>query len=327
MLVPAGSTTVTDLVRGALEFDNGSQDDQVILKSDGYPTYHLASTVDDHLMLITHVIRGDEWLASSPKQVMLYQMLGWSPPVFVHLPLVLGPDRTKLSKRHAAAAVLEYRDMGYLPQAMNNFLALLGWSPGTEQEFFDLETLSQAFDLSRIQTSPAVFDQAKLDSVNGLHIRAMQVDALAAALRPFVPDLGDALLRAATPMIQERIQRLTEAGPLLSFLVHRPTEMPVDIVPRLKDVDQAEALEQTISVLQDVRQLFEAGPVGPALDQPMREVAGRRGWKAGDVFMITRIAVTGSRVTPPLLESAALLGQSECLVRLDFAIGELRDRR
>ena len=327
MLVPAGTTTVTDLVRGALEFDNGSQDDQVILKSDGYPTYHLASTVDDHQMAITHVIRGDEWLASSPKQVMLYQMLGWTPPLFVHLPLVLGPDRTKLSKRHGAAAVLEYRDAGYLPQAMNNFLALLGWSPGTEQEFFDLRTLSQAFDLGRVQTSPAVFDQAKLDSVNGRHIRAMPVDALAAALRPFVSDLSEGLLRAATALIHDRIQRLTEAGPLLGFFVHRPTEMPDDIVPRLKDVDQAEGLEQTISVLQDVRQLFEAAPVGPALDQPMRKVAGRRGWKVGDVFMVTRIAVTGSRVTPPLLESAALLGQSECLVRLDFAIGELIGRR
>jgi glutamyl-tRNA synthetase len=327
MLVPPGSTTVTDLVRGDLRFDSGSQDDQVILKSDGYPTYHLASTVDDHLMEITHVIRGDEWLASSPKQVMLYQMLGWDPPVFVHLPLVLGPDRAKLSKRHGAAAVLEYRDLGYLPMAMNNFLALLGWSPGTEQEFFDLQSLSGAFDLSRIQTSPAVFDQAKLDSVNGLHIRRMSPDDLATALRPFVPDLSDALLRQATPLIQERIQRLTEAGPLLGFLVNRPTEMPLDIVPKLKDVDQSEHLGRTIEVLQDVRQLFESAPVGPGLEQPMRELATRRGWKAGDLFMVTRVVLTGSRVTPPLLESAALLGQAECLVRLDFAIGELICRR
>lgn len=327
MLVPPGSTTVTDLVRGDLEFDNRSQDDQVILKSDGYPTYHLASTVDDHLMEITHVIRGDEWLASSPKQVMLYHMLGWEPPLFVHLPLVLGPDKTKLSKRHGAAAVLEYRDLGYLPMAMNNFLALLGWSPGTEQEYFDLESLSQAFDLSRIQTSPAVFDQAKFDSVNGLHIRQMSADDLAKALRPFVPDLSDALLRQATPLVQERIQRLTEAGPLLRFLVHRPVEIPADIVPRLKEVDETERLERTITVLQDVRQLFESAPVGPALEAPMRELAARVTWKAGDLFMLTRVALTGSRVTPPLLDSAALLGQAECLVRLDFAIGELICRR
>ncbi|MEA2684084.1 MAG: glutamyl-tRNA synthetase [Chloroflexota bacterium] len=326
MRVPAGKTTVPDLVRGDLEFDNGSQDDQVILKSDGYPTYHLASTVDDHLMEITHVIRGDEWLASSPKQVMLYAMLGWSPPAFVHLPLVLGPDRAKLSKRHGAAAVLEYRDMGYLPQAMNNFLALLGWSPGTEQEFYDLEGLSRAFDLKRIQTSPAVFDQAKLDSVNGLHIRAMPVAELAAALRPFVPDLPDDLLLKATPLIRERIQRLTEAGPLLGFLAHRPTQLPDDIVPKLKEASREEAAGQAVTALQAVRRLFDSGPLGPSLEEPMRKAAAEIGWKAGDLFMTTRIALTGSRVTPPLLESAALLGQAECLVRLDYAIQEVGRR-
>ena len=327
MFVPEGRTIVKDVVRGDLDFDNSSQDDQVILKSDGYPTYHLAATVDDHLMEISHVIRGDEWLASSAKHVMLYQMLGWEPPLFLHVPLVLGPDRAKLSKRHGAAALLEYREMGYLPGAMINFLAMLGWSPGTEQAFFTFDQLVAAFDITRVQVSPAVFDVARLDNLNGQHIRALPPVALARALRPFVPELSDALLEAAIPLVQGRIQRLTEAAPLLSFLVHRPAEMPEDIVPRLKSVDESERMEQTIAVLQGVRQLFEKGPVGAPLEAGMRGIAAANGWKAGDLFMSVRIALTGSRVTPPLLESAALLGQAEALVRLDQAIGRLVARR
>ncbi|HEV1998112.1 MAG TPA: glutamate--tRNA ligase, partial [Candidatus Dormibacteraeota bacterium] len=323
MRVPEGRTVVKDVVRGELEFENSSQDDQVILKSDGYPTYHLAATVDDHVMEISHVIRGDEWLASSPKHVMLYRMLGWEPPLFLHVPLVLGPDKAKLSKRHGAAAVLEYRELGYLPAAMVNFLALLGWSPGTEQDFFTVDQLVAAFDITRVQVSPAVFDIAKLDNLNGQHIRALSNEALAMALRPFVPDLSDSLLEVAVPLVQERIQRLTEAGPLLSFLVHRPGEIPDDLLPTPRNAEGGARLEQTIAVLQDTRQLFEKGPIGPQLEPGMREIASARGWKAGDVFMCSRVALTGSRVTPPLLESAALLGQAECLVRLDFAIGEL----
>ena len=323
MRVPEGTTTVVDMVRGALPFDNGSQDDQVLLKSDGFPTYHLASTVDDHLMEITHVIRGDEWLASSPKQVLLYGMLGWEPPLFVHLPLVLGPDKAKLSKRHGAASLLEYRDLGYLPEAMANFLALLGWSPGTEEDFFTLAALVETFDLSRVQVSPAVFDQAKLDSVNGRHIRAMSPDALAAALRPSVPDLSDALLRQVTPLVQERIQHLTDAPPLMAFFVHRPDELPPDLVPRLKGVEPATARARAIAVLQEIREVFAGNEVGPGLDAPLRAIAALHEWKPGDVFMMARVALTGSRVTPPLLESAAILGQAECVVRLDHAIGTL----
>jgi glutamyl-tRNA synthetase len=327
MRVPEGQTTVADMVRGDLKFENSSQDDQVILKSDGYPTYHLAATVDDHLMEISHVIRGDEWLASSPKHVMLYRMLGWEPPAFLHVPLVLGPDKAKLSKRHGAAAVLEYRDMGYLPAAMINFLVLLGWSPGTEEEFFGVEELVKAFDITRVQVSPAVFDIARLDHINGRHIRAMAADELAQALRPFVPDLGDDLLRAATPLVQERIQRLTEAGPLLHFLSHRPAAMPDELVPRLKDVPDAGRVEQAIAVLADIRALFDSQEIGADLEAAMREVATKHTWKARDLFMTTRVALTGTTVTPPLLESAQLLGRAECLDRLDFAIGDLERRR
>jgi len=323
MRVPPGTTTVEDLVRGPLEFDNGSQDDQVILKSDGFPTYHLASTVDDHLMEITHVIRGDEWLASSPKQVLLYGMLGWQPPVFVHLPLVLGPDRAKLSKRHGAASLLEYRELGYLPGAMANFLALLGWAPPGEDDFLTLPGLVESFDISRVQVSPAVFDQAKLDSVNGRHLRAMRPADLVTALRPFVPGLSDTLLEKVAPLVQERVQHLTDAASLLGFFVDRPSDLGAELLPRRKGAEPAILRREAVGVLQEVRELFAAGPVGPGLDEPLRALAAARDWKVGEIFMIIRVALTGSRVTPPLLESAAILGPSECVVRLDHAIGQL----
>jgi glutamyl-tRNA synthetase len=321
MKVPEGQTVVHDLVRGDTTFDNSSQDDQVLLKSDGFPTYHLASVVDDHEMRISHVIRGDEWLASAPKHVILYGMFGWEPPMFVHLPVVLGPDKAKLSKRHGAASILEFREMGYLPEAMVNFLAFLGWSPGTGEEFFLLEQLVEVFDLEKIQDSPAVFDQAKLDSVNGQHIRALSPEEFARRLAPFVPDLSADLLAAAAPLVQERMQRLTEAPGLLNFLVHRPEELPDEIVPKKQDV------AGTITVLQDLRTLFETEAPGEDMEPALRALAGKHGWKAGEVFMTLRIALTGSPVTPPLLPSAQLLGRNECLVRLDHAIGQLIGRR
>jgi glutamyl-tRNA synthetase len=318
MLVPPGKTEVRDLLREPLEFENASQDDQVLIKSDGFPTYHLASTVDDHLMQISHVIRGDEWLASSPKQVMLYQMLGWDPPEFAHLPLVLGPDKAKLSKRHGAVSVLDYREEGYLPEAMVNFLAFLGWSPGTGEEFFTLEQLCAVFDLDKVQVSPAVFDRDKLNSVNGHHIRALSAADVAGRLRPFVHGISDGLLEKAAPLVQERIQTLNEADGLLHFLAEAPTRMPLELVPKGRDAAGA------ITVLAQVRALFAAKEVGPEADPELRDLAQRAGWKAGEMFMTLRIALTGSRITPPLLESATLLGREECLRRIDFAIQQLQ---
>jgi glutamyl-tRNA synthetase len=320
MKVPDGQTIVRDLVRGDTTFDNATQDDQVLLKSDGFPTYHLASVVDDHEMGISHVIRGDEWLASSAKHILLYRMFGWEPPVFVHLPVVLGPDKAKLSKRHGAASILEFKDMGYLPEAMINFLAFLGWSPGTGEEMFTLEQLVDAFELEKIQDSPAVFDQAKLDSVNGQHIRALSPEDFAERIAPFVPELSPSLRAAAAPLVQSRMQILTEAHGLLEFLAHRPESIPEQVVPKEKD------LGTTIAVLREVRTLFETEELGEAMEPALRRLAQDRHWKAGELFMTLRVALTGTTVTPPLLPSARLLGRAECLARIDFAIEELESR-
>jgi glutamyl-tRNA synthetase len=317
MLIPEGRTEVKDLLRNLEPVDNHSQDDQIILKSDGFPTYHLASTVDDHLMEISHVIRGDEWLGSFPKHLILYRMLGWEPPLYAHVPVVLGPDRSKLSKRHGAASILEYRDLGYLPEAMVNFLAFLGWSPGTGEEFFTLDRLVEAFELEKAQTSPAIFNIAKLDSVNGQHIRALNPADLTRRLEPFTPGLSPELRERAAPLVQERIHRLTEAGDLLAFLVKVPEELPSELVPARRGADEAAVL------LRDIRAIFAEAEVGPELEPRLRRLADELGWSARELFMTLGAALTGRRVYPPLLPSAQLLGREECLRRLDRAIDQL----
>jgi glutamyl-tRNA synthetase len=277
--------------------------------------------VDDQAMAITHVVRGEDHLSNTPKHIALLRALGYREPRFGHIPLILNPDRSKMSKRKSQTAITDYREQGYLPEAMVNFLAFLGWSPGTGEELFDLDGLVRAFELEKVQSSPAVFDQAKLDSVNGLHIRALSPAEFAERLAPFVPDLSPDLRAAAAPLVQERMQRLAEAPALLSFLVHRPEVLPDEIVPRSKDLDG------TISVLQDLRTLFETEEPAESMEPSLRALGERHGWKASELFMTLRIALTGSTVTPPLLPSAKLLGRNECLVRIDHAIGQLIGRR
>src|SRR5438105_9582763 len=180
--MPDGATEWDDVIRGHVVFENKDIDDQVLLKSDGFPTYHLAVVIDDHLMEITHVIRSDEWIPSTPKHLAAYAALDWTPPRFAHVPPVLGPDHQKLSKRRGARNVLEYGELGYLPSAIVNAMALLGWSSGTEQEVFTLEELCKLFTLERIHPAPAVFDNRRLDDLNGVHIRRLSVEELVEAL-------------------------------------------------------------------------------------------------------------------------------------------------
>ncbi|MEA3344691.1 MAG: glutamate--tRNA ligase, partial [Chloroflexota bacterium] len=216
-----GTTKVHDLIRGDVTFENQLIDDQVLLKSDGFPTYHLAVVVDDHEMDITHVIRADEWLSSTPKHILLYQAFGWEPPQFAHVPIVLGEDGKRLSKRHGATSIAEFKRMGYLPEALFNFLALLGWAPGEgeEQEIFSREELVQLFDLTRVQPSAARFSYDKLDWMNSEYIRALPADELAERLLPVLRDAGlDASLdkvRELVPLVRERLKTLNDAVELV----------------------------------------------------------------------------------------------------------------
>src|SRR6266550_3777090 len=231
-----GTTTLQDLVMGTVTFRNDTLDDHVLLKSDGFPTYHLAFAVDDHAMRISHIIRGDGWLPSAPKHLLLFQAFNWLPPAFAHLPLVLGPDKKPLAKRHGAKDVLEYREAGYLPEAVVNFIAFLGWSPGTEQDIFTMAQLIAAFDLSKIQASPAVANLERLDWLNGQFIRRMSADELVSRLASRMPQVPADALKPLMPLVQERLRTLNEAPDMLRFFFEEPAGYPPEqLVPKGRD--------------------------------------------------------------------------------------------
>ncbi|MHB1523448.1 MAG: glutamate--tRNA ligase [Candidatus Dormibacteria bacterium] len=321
--MPEGESAWDDLVLGPQRFDNAEIDDQVLLKSDGYPTYHLAHVVDDHLMGVTHVVRAVEWLPSTPKHLVLYRALGWSPPELAHVPLVLGPDRQKLAKRHGAAAVSEYREMGYLPEALVNFLAFLGWSPGTEEEVFTLPELRARMTFERLQSSPAVFDGQRLDYLNGVWIRRLSPGELGRRLGPFLPQASAEQLEPIAEMVQERIRRLDEVPGLLAFAWTDPEPSASMLHGSLSRMAAHDFLESALPV-------FERGPGG--LMDALRSLASSAaassavGAKAEvrRLMRVVRIALTGQEVSPPLDACARLLGPVVVDRRLRRALEELR---
>jgi glutamyl-tRNA synthetase len=314
--IPDGERiTITDLIHGTLHWDSSTLDDHVLLKSDGWPTYHLGQFADDHAMRISHIVRGDEWLPSLPKHWLLWRGMGVLLPPTAHTPAVLGRDGKKLSKRQGAASVLEYRDQGYLPEAVVNFLAFLGWSPGTEEELFTLTELSERFSFERVSASPAVLNPERLDWLNGQHLRRLPNAELAACLEPFLPGVMSAQVVPLLPLVRERMQRLTDAGPLLAYFFEEP-EYPSELL-----VPDGHSPERAAGVLRAARERLQAlDALEPeACNQALRQVAAEAGWKAGDVFMLLRIAITGRKVSPPLLESFPLLGRERVLARLTRA--------
>jgi len=323
-----GQTIVRDVIRGDILFDNALQDDQVLLKSDGFPTYHLAVVVDDHAMKITHITRGDEWIPSAPKRVLIFQALGWEPPVYCHLPQVNGPDGRPLSKRHGSTSVAQFREQGYLPEAMFNFLALLGWAPGEgdEQEIFGREALIESFDLFRVNKSPAVFSYKKLDWMNGVYIRELPEEVLLERLLPFWQKAGLVTetcsreerdrLRPIIPLVQVRLKRLDEIVELTSFLFGEIEPPPAEklVGKKMTPAESLAALRQTRTLLAAIEP-FDAETMEP----PMRALADELGLKAGQLFGIVRWATTGQKVSPPLFGSLQVLGRERVLARLDAA--------
>ena len=324
-----GETVVSDIVRGEVSFENRVMDDFVLLKSDGYPTYHLASVVDDRAMRISHVIRADEWLPSLPRHWLLYEALGFERPQFAHVPVILAPDKSKLSKRHGATSVSEFRKEGFLPDAMINFLTLLGWSLDDRTEILSREELFQHFSLERVSRSPAVFSTEKLEWMNGLYIREAEPVGLADALREYwssasphgfdrEPDAD--ILLAVMPLIQERIKRLSEAAPMIRFLFADSLSYePVDLIQRKMDpAGTLAALRSALAELSDADP-FDAATIDPRL----RALAADLGLKLGQLLGSLRIAVSGQRVSPPLFESMELLGRPRTLSRVRDAIESL----
>ena len=324
-----GNTVLDDLIRGRVTFENGLVDDFVLLKSDGFPTYHLASVVDDRSMGISHVFRGEEWLSSVPRHLQLYEALGWEPPLFVHLPQILAPDRSKLSKRHGAVSVREYREMGYLPGAMVNFLALLGWSLDDKTEVMSTDELTRSFSLERVSKSGAMFDTKKLEWMNGHYIRGMEPVDLADALldhwRAF-PDEGvdplperDLVVRIV-PLVQERLKTLRDAAPLVGFFFQDGVEYDAaELVQRKMDAaGTKQALSRSHDALAGLDSFDEE-----SIESALRELAGELDLKVGQLLGSIRVATTGLKVAPPLFGTLEILGRERSLDAIGEAAGRL----
>src|SRR2546430_5385493 len=317
-----GTTMFHDLVMGIVTFRNDTLDDHVLLKSDGFPTYHLAFAVDDHAMAISHIIRGDGWLPSAPKHLLLFQAFNWLPPAFAHLPLVLGPDKKPLAKRHGAKDVLEYRDAGYLPEAVDNFIAFLGWSPGTTEDILTVEELISKFSIEKIQPSPAMANLERLDWLNGQFIRRLSTDELAARVPSRPPGTNPAALAPLVPLVRERLRTLNEAPGMLRFFFdepdsYRPEQLPAEERDAPAAATALNSAASTLSELPDgTPQTIEPAP---------RALAKRIGWSWKDLFMVLRVAITGRNVTQPLIESMSRLGNDRVFARLERAASALAD--
>ena len=356
-----GSTKFHDHILGDIEWKNEDiSPDPVLLKSDGFPTYHLANIVDDHMMKISHVMRAQEWIPSTPLHVQMYRSFGWEHPEFCHLPMVNGQDGKKLSKRHGSTSVNEFRARGYLPQAIVNYVALLGCSYEEGKEFYTLEELGKAFSLEHLNKAPAVFDYKKLEYFNGNYIRMLSDEELYKWTLPFITGTGDAALEinpenpqpapkvgpeysgialgddgepycvdksmnmtsadvkakllALMPLIKERLKYLTDAAEMVHFLFTEPSVPPVDqIVP--KKLDAAKTKE----VLEKAKDFVKALPglEHEAQEELAKKYAEELGIKLGDFMMPIRMAVTGSRVSPPLMGSILILGVEKSIERID----------
>src|SRR5581483_461778 len=306
-----GESIFTDLVRGELRRPFKDSDDQVIVKSDGFPTYHLAVVVDDHHMAISHVVRGEEWISSTPKHLQLYRCFGWEPPRFAHMPLLRNPDRSKVSKRKNPTSLLWYQRQGYLPEAMLNFLALLGWSMPDGREIFSFDDVVSNFTFDRVVTSGPVFALDKLQSINGQYIRGMDPEQLLERLfrRDYV--------RAQLPLVQERMRTLNEFHTATAFFY--ADELSYD---RSLLIPKKAAPDDVPQWLKAVRQRIEEFRPWRAvpLEEQLRELVAEQSWNTGQVFMAGRVALTGSTQSPPLTETMEVLGREKTLQRLDRAL-------
>jgi glutamyl-tRNA synthetase len=323
--VPLGETiTFNDLVRGDVSFDSKTIDDQVLLKSDGFPTYHLANVVDDYLMKITHVIRGEEWLSSTPKHVLLYRAFGWEDimPKYAHLPLLLNPDRSKLSKRQGDVAVEDFRDKGYLPDALINFVALLGWNPSATEEIYSMEELIKAFDLEKVNKAGAVFGKEKLDWMNAEYIRKKTPDELLTLVKPLALDRGytitDEYLKKVIHLMQDRARVTLDFVDFAAYFFKAPTEF--DEKSKAKNWT-AEAKERLHELLPQFKALTEWSH--DSIEGVVRSYAEAKSISAGKLIHPLRLAVSGVGMGPGLFEMFEVIGKDEVCKRIDYALNNL----
>jgi glutamyl-tRNA synthetase len=306
-----GQTVVSDVIRGDIAFDHSAIDDFVIARSDGSPLYNLAVAVDDRDMGITHVVRGADHLSNTPRQIMILRALGAELPVYAHVPLLHGPDGKKLSKRHGAASVQELRDAGYLPEAVRNYVALLGWGYDESTTFFTTEELVERFSLERVSLSPAVFDEQKLRWMNGRYLRELTVDDLTRRLGEL---RGRPIPREAVAIAQEKMQTLAEFWPLAGFLVE-PQETDEKAWAKVMKDGAGERLARAREAIA-AAEPFDAEGLEAALAPLVDEL----GVKARDLYQPIRVAISGSTISPGIFESVAVLGRDESLARIDRAL-------
>jgi glutamyl-tRNA synthetase len=325
----SGKTGFNDLIRGEVVFEHTTIDDFVLLKSDGYPTYHLANVVDDHLMAISHVLRAEEWLSSTPRHLLLYRALGFEPPQFAHLPMILGTDRSKLSKRHGAVSITDYREQGYLAEAMVNFLALLGWSLDDKTELMSRAELVQNFSLERVSRTAAIFNRDKLDWMNGVYIRRLSLEEFTKQAFPFLDKglpaevkrpLDIDYVRQIMPLVQERAKKLADVPVLTRFFFEIQLDLDLSVLIG-KGMDKQltrEALEAVRARLVELEP-FDAG----SLEAMLRPLAVELGLKTGELFGTLRVATTGRTAAPPLFQTMAVLGKECCLGRIGAALDRI----
>jgi glutamyl-tRNA synthetase len=331
-LIPEGKTVINDLIFGEISYEHKVLDDQVILKSDGFPTYHLAVVVDDHLMEISHVIRGNEWIPSTPKHILLYQAFGWQPTEFAHLPLILNTDKSKLSKRQGDVSVEDFLSKGYLPEALINFVAFLGWNPKTETEFFSLEQLIKDFEIKNINNSGAVLDINKLDWVNSHYIKQMDNLTLAKKLIPYWKDFG---INAETQKLdylaeisgleKERLKKLSEIGERTGYFFKAPEYDPGLLVWKKSTSEDA---KQKLSELKELlSQINETEFTKENLEAEIKKFIQEKSYDNGSVLWPLRCALTGQEKSPGPFEVCATLafglGKQEVIIRLQTAVDKL----
>jgi glutamyl-tRNA synthetase len=308
----AGETVVDDIVIGRTRFPNAAMDDPVIARADGSPVYNFAVAVDDLDAGITHVVRGVDHLSNTPKQLLVQQALGQGSPHYAHLPLLLGPDGKKLSKRHGAASVQELRDAGYLPEAVDNYIALLGAGFASDEEHFTLQELAQRFRLDRVSKNPAVFDERKLRHINGRWLRELGTDELERRLEQYT---GRRNLRGAVEIAGEKIQTLAEFWPLTRFVFDGPVDDQAAFERTIGSDGGADALREARDALARTEPFTTEN-----VESALRDVVQRRGGKPARVFQPVRVAIAGTTVSPGIFESVSLLGRDETLARIDRAL-------
>ena len=327
MRMPDGSTTFTDSIRGEVTFDHNFVPDFVLVRGDGSPLYTLAVAVDDVMMKVTHVLRGEDLLSSTPRQIRVYQAMGVAPsdyPTFAHLPFVMGQDNAKLSKRNGEVSIAWYRDRGFLPEAICNYLALLGWSPGEDRENVTMQELTELFTVERVHSSPARFDMKKLEAINGDKIRLLTIDDLLNRSVPFLIKDGVisgtpeelTIVKTALPIIQERIATLAEVTPMLKFLFAKNFVIDSEELPKIADAQSQAVLAKASEVLQGLSDWSHS-----SIEEILRAaLIEEMALKPRIAFGAVRVAITGSHISPPLFESMELLGRDPALARIAAAI-------